>query len=77
MILDGPNGIRITPASSGTQSMAQLGHQQHAGLIHAFSEMSNDIDVLVVDTAAGISDSVINFIRASQEVVEVVCDAPT
>lgn len=77
VIIDGPNGIRIIPASSGTQSMAQLGHQQHAGLIHAFSEMSNDIDVLVVDTAAGISDSVINFIRASQEVLVVVCDEPT
>ncbi|MDA8694328.1 MinD/ParA family protein [Pseudomonadales bacterium] len=77
VIIDGPQGIRIIPASSGTQSMVQLGHQQHAGLIHAFSEMSDDIDVLVVDTAAGISDSVINFIRAAQEVLVVVCDEPS
>ena len=77
VIIDGPQGIRIIPASSGTQSMVRLGHQQHAGLIHAFSEMSDDIDVLVVDTAAGISDSVINFIRAAQEVLVVVCDEPS
>ena len=77
VIVEGPQGIRIIPASSGTQSMAQLSHQQHAGLIHAFSEMSEDIDVLVVDTAAGISDSVVNFIRAAQEVLVVVCDEPS
>ena len=77
VIVEGPQGIRIIPASSGTQSMAQLGHQQHAGLINAFSEMANDLDVLVVDTAAGISDSVVNFIRAAQEVLVVVCDEPS
>lgn len=77
VMLEGPQGIKIIPASSGTQSMVQLGHQQHAGLIHAFSEMSADMDVLMVDTAAGISDSVINFIRASQEVLVVVCDEPS
>jgi len=50
---------------------------QHAGLIHAFSEISNQIDVLVVDTAAGISDSVVSFVRAAQEVLVVVCDEPS
>lgn len=77
VIIGGPQNIRIIPASSGTQSMVQLSHQQHAGLIHAFSDMADDIDVLVIDTAAGISDSVINFIRASQEVLVVVCDEPS
>jgi len=33
--------------------------------------------VLVIDTAAGISQAVVNFLRASQEVVVVVCDEPT
>lgn len=77
VMLEGPAGIKIIPASSGTQKMVHLGHQQHAGLIHAFSGMAQDLDVLVVDTAAGISDSVVNFIRASQEVLLVVCDEPS
>ena len=37
IMLDGPGGIRIIPASSGTQSMASLSRLEHAGLIHAFS----------------------------------------
>jgi flagellar biosynthesis protein FlhG len=77
IMLLGPGGIRIIPASSGTQRMAQLSPLEHAGLIHAFSEISEQIDVLLIDTAAGISDSVINFVRAAQEVLVVVCDEPS
>ncbi len=77
IMLTGPQGIQIIPASSGTQSMVRLGQQEHAGLIQAFSDMADNIDVLIVDTAAGISDSVLSFIRASQEVLVVVCDEPS
>ncbi len=77
IMLTGPGGIRIIPASSGTQRMTMLGSMEHAGLIHAFSEISEQIDVLVVDTAAGISDSVVSFVRAAQEVLVVVCDEPS
>jgi flagellar biosynthesis protein FlhG len=77
IMLDGPGGIQIIPASSGTQQMTMLGPMQHAGLIHAFSELAQQIDVLVVDTAAGISDSVVSFVRASHEVLLVVCDEPS
>ena len=76
VVLEGPAGIRVVPASSGVQKMAELSTAEHAGLINAFSEISNDIDVLVVDTAAGISDTVISFSRAAQELVVVVCDEP-
>jgi flagellar biosynthesis protein FlhG len=77
IMLTGPAGIRIIPASSGTQRMTTLGALEHAGLIHAFSELSEQLDVLIIDTAAGISDSVISFVRAAQEVLVVVCDEPS
>jgi len=77
VMVTGPAGIKVVPASSGIQQMAALGPQEHAALIHAFSELSHQLDVLVVDTAAGISDTVVSFVRASQEVVVVVCDEPS
>ncbi|MCY1285161.1 Flagellum site-determining protein YlxH [compost metagenome] len=77
VVIQGPGGIRVVPAASGTQSMVQLSPMQHAGLIQAFSDISESIDVLIVDTAAGISDAVVSFVRASQEVLVVVCDEPT
>ncbi|OGT19953.1 MAG: cobyrinic acid a,c-diamide synthase [Gammaproteobacteria bacterium RBG_16_57_12] len=77
IIINGPEGIRIIPAASGIQRMADLTKAQHAGLINAFSELSVDLDVLLVDTAAGISDSVLSFSKASQDVLVVICDEPT
>ncbi len=77
IIVPGPAGVMVVPASSGTQSMAELTPLQHAGMVQAFSELSHDIDVLIVDTAAGINDSVVSFTRAAQEVVVVVCDEPS
>ncbi len=77
VLVEGPHGIKIAPASSGTQSMTELSPVQHAGLIRAFSELRTPIDVLLVDTAAGISDMVLSFAKASQEILVVVCDEPT
>jgi flagellar biosynthesis protein FlhG len=76
IIVDGPLGIRLIPGASGIQHMAELSPAEHAGIISAFSELGSDIDTLIVDTAAGISDTVISFTRASQEVIVVVCDEP-
>lgn len=77
VMINGPGGIRIVPAASGAAEMVNLGPREHAGLIQAFSDIGDDLDILVVDTAAGIGDSVVSFVRAAQEVIVVVCDEPT
>ncbi|ALP54750.1 cobyrinic acid a,c-diamide synthase [Candidatus Tenderia electrophaga] len=77
VIVAGPSGLQIVPASSGMQNMAELTPAQHAGMIQAFSEVGHDLDALIIDTAAGIADSVVSFTRAAQEVIIVVCDEPT
>ncbi|MCW8888829.1 MAG: MinD/ParA family protein [Gammaproteobacteria bacterium] len=76
IIVDAPGGIKVIPASSGVQKMATLTPAEHAGLIRAFSELRADVDVLIVDTAAGIDNSVVNFTKAAHEVIVVVCDEP-
>lgn len=76
VIVRGPEGIQIIPASSGVQSMAELSPAEHAGLIRAFSELASPVDILMVDTAAGITDGVVSFTKAAQEVLVVVCDEP-
>jgi flagellar biosynthesis protein FlhG len=76
IIVEGPHGLKIIPAASGVQKMAELSPAEHAGLIHAFSEMDQHIDILLIDSAAGIAHSVVSFSRAAQEVIVVVCDEP-
>jgi flagellar biosynthesis protein FlhG len=76
IICDTPSGIKLVPASSGVSRLANLTPTENAGLIHAFSELDDPLDVLVIDVAAGIADSVVMFTRAAQEVLVVVCDEP-
>ncbi|NOY62494.1 MAG: MinD/ParA family protein [Gammaproteobacteria bacterium] len=76
VIVKGHEGLQVVPASSGVQLMAELTQAEHAGVIRAFSELSDDIDVLLIDTAAGISNGVVTYAQAAQEVVVVVCDEP-
>jgi len=76
VVVDGPEGLKIVPASSGIHSMASLEPAEHAGVIRAFSELNFPLDVLLIDTAAGISDSVIAYTKAAQEVIVVLCDEP-
>jgi flagellar biosynthesis protein FlhG len=77
IMLEGPAGIRVIPGASGIQKMAELSATEQAEMIRAFSEIDQELDVLIVDTAAGISASVVNFARACQEIIVVVCDEPT
>jgi flagellar biosynthesis protein FlhG len=75
-VVEGPAGLQVIPAASGIKKMANLPVAEQAGLIHAFSELNQGLEAMIVDTAAGISDSVLVFARACQEVLVVVCDEP-
>ncbi len=69
-------GVRLVPGASGIQKMASLGSLESAGIIQAFSEIDEGIDYLIVDTAAGIADSVITFMKAVQRRFIVIRDDP-
>ena len=77
ILMVGPKGVRIVPASSGVSSLTSLSSQQQAGLVRAFSELSFPVDTLIVDTGAGIDPSVLTFSSACQEIMVVICDEPT
>ncbi|MDL5366709.1 P-loop NTPase [Xanthomonas sp. NCPPB 2654] len=76
VIIDMPNGLMVVPAASGRRHMAELPPAQHVGLVNVFSELQRELDVMVIDTAAGITDSVLTFCQAAQDAVVVVCDEP-
>ncbi|KAG1447752.1 hypothetical protein G6F57_017000 [Rhizopus arrhizus] len=56
--------------------MAELAPAEHVGLVNVFSELERELDIMVVDTAAGITDGVLTFCQAAQDTVVVVCDEP-
>ena len=76
VVVTASSGLKVVPASSGSLRMATLSRPEHAGLINAFSHLLEPLDLLLIDTAAGIGDGVVTFSEAAQHVVVVVCDEP-
>jgi len=76
VIVTANSGLRVVPASSGSFSMATLARTGQVGLIYAFSELFQPLDYLLIDTAAGLSESVMTFSEAAHRVIVVVCDEP-
>lgn len=62
ILLDGPGGIRFAPAGSGVRSLTALDAAQWARLSAAIDEFASTVDLLLIDTATGIADTVIDVI---------------
>src|ERR1044072_2832675 len=76
VVIPAPQGFLVVPAASGAADKANMGEGEHLGLVQAFSTLAARVDVLIVDTAAGIAHSVLQFSQAAQHVLLVVCDEP-
>lgn len=76
VVLETPLGFKVVPAASGIAQLAELDTMTHLGLVRAFGDLSTKLDVMVVDTAAGITGSVLQFSQAAQQVLVVICDEP-
>lgn len=77
IIMPGPEGIGFISGGSGIKEMASLTREQVFYAMHSLSELDNIADVIIVDTGAGIADTVLEFAAASEEVLLVVTPEPT
>jgi len=77
VILQTKAGVRVVPAASGVARMAALSAVQQAAIVRAFSTLHGSLDVLIVDTAPGIGESVLQFCQAAQQILVVLRDEPT
>lgn len=76
IMVEAPQGFHLIPAAAGAADLAQMGAAEHLGLVRAFSALATRLDVMIVDTAAGLSHSVMQFSQAAQHVMVVICDEP-
>lgn len=77
VILETEAGVRVVPAASGVARMADMSRTEQTGLVQAFGALPGQLHVLIIDTAAGISDQVLQFCQAAQQVLVVLRDEPT
>ena len=76
IILDTPYGIQIVAGASGFSKIANLTEEEREGFIHELSELSN-ADIIIIDTSAGVSNNVLDFIAASDDAIIVTTPEPT
>lgn len=74
---EGPCGVRVMSAGSGADWLANLPRSRRAHLIRETLAACRDIDILVVDTAPGISSDVTDFLRVADDILIVTTCEPT
>lgn len=74
--IQGPHGIKIIPSASGVPKMADLKSSESIELIRSFSSLTDKVDIMIVDLASGISNQVMDFTHAAQDVLVVICNDP-
>ena len=77
LIIEGPSGIKVLPASSGIQELTELDEFQRLRIIEEFDSYDDEVDYLLIDTSSGISANVAFFCMAAQEIIVVTSAEPT
>lgn len=77
IITAGPMDIGFISGGSGITGVNNLSRDQIAFLVHNLKELDNMADIILIDTGAGISDSVLEFVVASPEVIMVMTPEPS
>jgi len=77
IIEEGPGQMKILPAASGIQELTQLTHEQKMQVFTDLDRLIDDMDLLLIDTAAGISSNVMDFNVMAHEIMVVVSPEPT
>ena len=62
IITYGPENIGFISGGSGINELANLTRDQVFSMIHRLEELDRIADVIIVDTGAGISDTVLEFV---------------
>ncbi len=76
IVIEVPEGIKIIAGASGFHQLANLEAKQRNEFIGAVAELDSD-DYMIIDTGAGVSQNVLSFVMAADEVIVVTTPEPT
>ena len=77
IISNGPLGIDFISAGSSVVGLNNLNHKQIRFIVSAINELNSMYDFIIIDTGAGVSEQVMEFVAASNEIVLVTTPEPT
>ncbi|MEO5618991.1 MAG: MinD/ParA family protein [Candidatus Eisenbacteria bacterium] len=71
IVVQGPAGVRLVPAASGAPELTDLDDYRLESLWRGMSQLENDADVVLIDTASGVHRTVTWLCHAAREVLVV------
>lgn len=77
VLVDAPGGFKLIGGASGLARMADLTDYDRERLVQSLVELEQSVDVILIDTGAGISPNVLTFTRAADHVLVVTTPEPT
>lgn len=77
VMVDAPGGFRLIPGASGLAQMAALSEYERRNVLDQLQQLESRMDVILIDTGAGVSPNVLGFLVAAGEVLVVTTPEPT
>jgi flagellar biosynthesis protein FlhG len=77
VLVDAPGGFKLIGGASGLAKMADLSDADREHIVNALAELEESVDVILIDTGAGISPNVLSFTRSADHVLVVTTPEPT
>jgi len=76
IITDGPEGIKLVPGGTGLFELANLNAFQLDRILSGFEHLESNFDYVLIDTSAGISKNINEFVISSHETIIVTTPEP-
>ncbi|MCR5338410.1 MAG: MinD/ParA family protein [Lachnospiraceae bacterium] len=73
----GPGNVGFISGGSGIAGMSNLSREYLAYIIQNLAKLDSIADIIIIDTGAGISDAVLEFLVASGEILLITTPEPT
>jgi flagellar biosynthesis protein FlhG len=77
VVIDGPDGIKILPASSGVEELANLDEYRTEVLIRSLTELEGDVDIILIDCPSGIGRGAVSLAQVADPILVVTTPEPT
>ncbi|MGE5328627.1 MAG: MinD/ParA family protein [Deltaproteobacteria bacterium] len=77
ILTEGPKNLKFISGGSGVEQLAKLDKVQLEKFIENISVLDKLADYIIIDTGAGVSENVISFVMAADEVLLVTNPEPT
>lgn len=77
ILTEGPNGIKFISGGSGVEELIKLEKWQLDKFMEKMSQLDDIADIIIIDTGAGLSENVLSFVMAADEIILVTTPEPT